>query len=61
MGKPLYLLSAVLEILGVAVGSAGLTIELLYRADFGFVLITGGSLFVAAGGLLFAKALPRRR
>ena len=59
MWRPLYLTSAILEILGVGVGSAGLTIELIYKADVGFTLITGGSLLVAAGGLLFAKVLRR--
>ena len=59
MRNPLYLTSAVLEILGIAVCSAGLAVELIYHAELGYALITGGSLALAMGGLLFAKALRR--
>ena len=61
MPNKLFLTSALIEILGVAVISAGLTIELIYKADFGFLCITGGSLVVTAGGLLFAKVVMRRK
>ena len=43
------------ETVGMCIVLAGICIEVYYEADFGFVLITGGSVVVAFGGMLFAK------
>lgn len=43
------------EGVGMCIVLAGICIEVYYKADFGFVLITGGSVVVAFGGMLFAK------
>ena len=53
--KKLFISSVVTEIAGIALVGFGIGIEVAFGADLGFVLITGGSLAVAAGGLLFAK------
>ena len=53
--KKLFISSVAIEIAGIIGVGFGIGIEVAFGADFGFVLITGGSLAVAAGGLLFAK------
>lgn len=48
-------LFGVIEVLGAAVGAAGVAVEIAYQADIGFILITGGALTFAIGSGLFAK------
>lgn len=55
--RKLLLVSVVVELLGVISISTGLGVELALHADWGYGLITGGSLLVAAGGILWGKLL----
>lgn len=48
-------LAIALESVGVSGIIAGITIECIMQADIGYVIITAGSLIVAAGGLIWAK------
>ena len=58
--KNLFLVSVVTEILGIMVVALGVGIEIAYRAHIGYILITGGAVITAAGGLLFAKVVRRK-
>ena len=49
------LIPIALELVGIAVIGAGIGIEFAYEADWGFVLITSGSLMVAMGGVIWGK------
>jgi len=49
----------ILELLGIATVFAGISIELVFGADAGFVLISTGSLFIAAGAMLYTKVFRR--
>ncbi|KKL84153.1 hypothetical protein LCGC14_1967590 [marine sediment metagenome] len=53
------LLPVVLELFGIAVVGAGIGIEFVYEADWGFVAITSGSLFIAMGGVIWGKFVRR--
>ncbi len=46
---------AAIEIVGIAVGVAGLTAEIIYRADLWQTIITAGMIIFAAGSGLWAK------
>lgn len=46
---------AAVEVVGIAVGSAGLAVEFIYGADVGFVLLTAGGLAFGIGSALWAK------
>ncbi len=59
MNRKLWTVAAIVELLGIAVVSVGIGVELFLRAELGFVLITGGSLGVAAGGVIYAKFMHR--
>jgi len=59
MNKKLWAVTILTELLGIMVVSSGIGIELAMRADFGFALITAGSLLLAAGGAVYAKFLRR--
>ena len=59
MKRNLFITSVVVEILGIAVIASGITVELMLGAEIGYVLITGGSLIVAGGGILFSKVVRR--
>ncbi len=48
-------LAIALEGAGISVITAGIVVEFVLHADLGYILITGGSLGVAMGGLIFAK------
>ena len=56
----LLLAFAVVEVLGIAVGSAGLAVEFIYGADVGFVLLTAGGLVFGIGSALWAKVYKAR-
>lgn len=59
MSRKLFSVTVVVETLGIMAVSAGIGVELALHADFGFALVSGGSLLVAAGGALYAKFLRR--
>ena len=48
-------LAIALEGVGVSVIVAGIVVEAILHADLGYILITGGSLAVAGGAMLYAK------
>lgn len=48
-------LAVALEGVGCCIVLVGISIEVYYGADFGFVLITSGAVVIAFGGMLFAK------
>ncbi|GAI86582.1 unnamed protein product [marine sediment metagenome] len=48
-------LAIALEAVGVCAIIGGIVFEMQVQAPIGFVIITGGSVLVAAGGLLYAK------
>jgi len=54
------ILAIALESVGVSGIIAGITIECIMRADVGYVVITAGSLAVAAGGLIWAKLVKHK-
>lgn len=43
------------EAVGMCIVLLGIVIEVLMKADLGFILITAGSVIVAGGGMIFAK------
>ena len=49
------LIPLILELAGIAIIGVGIGIELAARADIGYLLITIGSLLVAAGGVIWGK------
>lgn len=53
------LLPIVLELIGIATIGAGIGIELAQRAPMGFIVITIGSCFVAAGGIVWGKFMRK--
>ncbi len=48
-------LAICLEAVGMCIVSAGIAVEVVYEADIGYILITSGAVFVAGGGMIFAK------
>ena len=55
-------LSAIaVEVLGIAVVSAGIGVETVTGADIGLIIITAGSAVIAAGSLFYAKVGSMRR
>lgn len=59
MSKKLLAFAVGLETLGIGVVGAGIGVELASGADIVLVFITGGSLFVAAGGVIFGKFMKK--
>jgi hypothetical protein len=49
------LLPIALELVGISVIGTGIGIEIALGADLGYMLITTGSLMVAAGGVIWGK------
>ena len=49
------LLPIALELMGIAAIGAGIGVEIAAHADIGWVLVTAGSLLVAAGGIIWGK------
>jgi len=54
-------LAIALESVGIVAIIIGIAIEAVMHADIGFIAITGGSVIIAAGGLLWAKLIKRDR
>jgi hypothetical protein len=44
-----------LELIGVVCTSAGIGVEISLKADWGYVMITGGALTVGLGGIIWGK------
>lgn len=49
------LLPIVLELMGIAAIGTGIGVEIATHAETGWVLVTTGSLLVAAGGVIYGK------
>ena len=49
------LLAIFLEVTGIVLTSIGIGIEVIMRADFGFIFLTVGALLLSIGGLVYAK------
>jgi hypothetical protein len=52
-------LAIALESVGIIAIIAGIVVEYIMQADLVFVAITGGSVIIAAGGLLWSKLIKR--
>jgi len=57
--KTKKLIPVIIELLGIALVGAGIGIELIMHADFGLVIITTGSCFIAIGGVIWGKFVKR--
>ena len=55
MGRRLFILAVGIELVGIGLVGSGIGFEMATGADLGYVLITGGSILVAAGGVIFGK------
>jgi len=53
------LLPVILEVAGVAVVGTGIGLEMAQGGEVYLIVITFGSLLIAAGGLIFAKFMRR--
>lgn len=52
-------LAIALESVGICAIIIGVVVEFITKADIGFIVITGGSAIIAAGGLLWAKLIRK--
>ena len=52
-------LAIALETVGCCITLAGVVTEWVTRADYGYVIITGGALVMAFGSMIFAKCVRR--
>lgn len=52
-------LAIALEAVGIVAIIIGIAIEAIMQANIGFIAITGGSVVIAAGGLLWAKIIRK--
>lgn len=57
--KDSKLLAIALEAVGISAVILGIAIETTMHAQIGFIIITSGSVFIASGGMLFAKIIKR--
>ena len=55
-----FWLPLIVELAGISVTSCGIGIEIALMADVGYMLISLGSLMIAAGGILWSKLRPWR-
>ena len=55
MSRRLFILATGIELAGIALVGTGIGYEMAKGAALGYILITGGSLLVAAGGVVFGK------
>ncbi len=53
------ILPIALELFGIAIVGAGIGIEYVYEADWGFISITSGSLLIAMGGVIWGKFMRK--
>jgi hypothetical protein len=61
MKSKLFIISVIVEVVGIAALGLGIGVELTLGADLGYILISVGALVVAGGGLLFAKFVRREK
>lgn len=59
--KRLYIASFILELCGIIIAASGIVVELAFKAELGYTLITVGSLLIALGGLLWSKVLKEHK
>ena len=59
MSKRLYLIAVGIELVGISIVGVGVGMELTQGGMIYLALITGGSLLVATGGILFGKFLKK--
>ncbi|GAI80523.1 unnamed protein product [marine sediment metagenome] len=53
-------LAIALESVGIIAIILGLTFESLTGADLGYMLISGGAVIIAGGGMVWAKLIRRK-
>jgi len=53
--RHIFKIATAIELIGIAACGMGVGIELAMQADVGYMLITGGSVLIATGGVLFGK------
>ena len=53
------LVSVMIEMIGIAAIGVGIGVEIAYGADWGYIILTVGSVMVAGGGILYAKLLRK--
>lgn len=56
---PIFVLALLLELVGVVAIGGGIGVEIVMEAHFGFIFISGGSAFVAIGGIIWGKFMRR--
>ena len=61
MSRRLFILAVGIELTGIALVGTGIGVELATGAHLGYALITGGSILVAAGGVVFGKFVKANR
>ena len=49
-----------LETVGCCITMAGVVVEFISGADYGYTIITGGALVISFGGMIFAKCVKGR-
>ena len=58
MDRKKFWLPTIVELTGISLMCYGIGYEMAYQADFGYVMISLGSVITAAGGVLYAKFKP---
>lgn len=56
---PVFYFALFLELVGLAAIGGGIGVELVMEAHFGFVFISGGSLAMGMGGVIWGKFMRR--
>lgn len=59
MNRKIWALTVIIEVIGIAIVSAGIGLELALKAHWCFGLVTCGSVLVATGAAIYAKCLRR--
>lgn len=55
--KKKFLYPTIIEVVGIIIVAIGIGIEVSKEAELGFILITGGSVLIAAGALIYSKLI----
>lgn len=58
--KKRHLIPIAIELIGISVVGAGIGLELAFGGEIYLVMITTGSLFIAAGGVIWGKFVKKR-
>ena len=53
-----FWIPTIIELIGIGLMCTGLGYEMAYHADLGYIIMTTGSVLIAAGGVLYAKFKP---